>query len=428
MKAKFETIEKNLIKIEVEVDADKFEEGLAYSFKKNAKNFKINGFRPGKAPRKMVEQVYGEGVLYDDALNYVLPGEYYAAVKELEVEPVDEPKYDILEIGKGKLVFTAEVYVKPEVVLGEYKGLEIKAVSGEVTDEDIDAEIKKVAESNARMVNVEDRTAEMGDTLDIDFKGLLDGEPFDGGTAEGHSLTLGSGQFIPGFEEQLVGAGTGDEVNVNVTFPEDYHAEELKGKAVVFEVKVNGIKTRELPEINDEFASDVSEFETLDEYKADLKAKLSEKKAADAKQAMENEVIEKAAANAEIDVPECMVERKIDSMLERYKNMVAQQIGIPFEQYIAMCGLTIEGMRADMRENAEKNVKESLVLEAIAKAEDIKAADEQIDAKVAELAEQYKMSADELKERMTDSDRAYFADEIAVELTIAFLLDSAVKA
>ncbi len=428
MNAKFETIATNLIKIEVEVTAEKFEEGLAYSFKKNAKNFRVNGFRPGKAPRKMVEQVYGEGVLYDDALNYVLPGEYYEAVKELNLEPVDEPKYDILKIGKGELVFTAEVYVKPEVKLGDYKGLEIKLESDEVTDEDIDAEVKKAAESNARMVNVEDRTAEMGDTLDIDFKGLLDGEPFEGGTAEGHSLTLGSGQFIPGFEEQLVGAGNGDEVNVNVTFPEDYHAEELKGKAVVFEVKVNGIKTRELPEINDEFASDISEFETLDEYKADLKAKLSEKKAADAKQAMENEVIEKATANAEIEIPECMVERKMDSMLERYKSMVAQQIGIPFEQYISMCGLTIEGMRADMKPTAEKNVKESLVLEAIAKAEDIKATDEQIDAKIAELAEQYKMSLDELKERITENDRAYFADEIAVELTIAFLLDSAVKA
>ncbi|MBQ8827831.1 MAG: trigger factor, partial [Clostridia bacterium] len=346
----------------------------------------------------------------------------------LGVEPVDEPKYDLLEIGKGKLVFTAEVYVKPEVVLGEYKGLEIKAQSSEVTDEEIDNEIKRVEDSNARIVNIEDRTAQLGDTVDIDFKGLLDGEPFDGGTAEGHSLELGSGQFIPGFEDQLVGVGVGDEVNVNVTFPEDYHAEELKGKPVVFEVKVNAIKCKELPEINDEFASDVSEFETLDEYKADLKAKMSEKKAADAKQAMENEVVEKAAANAEIDIPACMIERKMDSMLDRYKNMVAQQIGIPFEQYIAMCGLTIDGMKEDMKPAAEKNVKESLVLEAIAKAEDIKATDEQIDAKIAELAEQYKMSLDELKERVTDSDRAYFADEVAAELTISFLLDSAVKA
>ncbi|MBE7065452.1 MAG: trigger factor [Ruminococcaceae bacterium] len=428
MKAKFETIDKNLVKIEVEVAPEKFEEGLAYSFKKNAKNFNVKGFRPGKAPRKMVEQVYGEGVLYDDALNYVLPGEYYDAVKELGLEPVDEPKYDILKIGKDELVFTAEVYVKPEVVLGDYKGLEIKNVSADVTDEDIEAELKKVAESNARMVNVEDRTAVLGDTLDIDFKGLLDGEAFEGGTAEGHSLTLGSGQFIPGFEDQLVGAGVGDEINVNVTFPDDYHAEELKGKPVVFEVKVNGIKTRELPEINDDFASDVSEFETLDEYKADLKAKMAEKKATESKQAMENEVIEKATANATIEVPKCMVERKIDTMIERYKNMVAQQVGIPFEQYVSMCGLTIEGMRNDLREGAEKNVRESLVLEAIAKAEDIKATDEQIDAKLAELAEQYKMSLDELKERVTDTDRDYFGDEIAVELTIAFLLDSAVKA
>ena len=426
MSASFETIEKNKVKITVEVAPEKFDAAIKRSFERNKKRFKVNGFRDGKAPQKMVEQIYGVGVLYDDAFYYVLPTAYDEAVKELALSPVDEPKYDITEVeGHSKLVFTAEVYVKPEVVLGEYKGLELKKIDTAVTDEDVENELKKLAEEDYRMVTVEDRPAQLGDTVDIDFKGLLDGEAFEGGTAENYSLELGSGSFIPGFEDQLVGAAAGDEVKVNVTFPEDYHAENLAGKPVVFEVTVHSVKTKEIPEINDDFAAEKSNFETLDEYKADLRAKLAETKEKSAKAATENEAIEKAAANAEVDIPACMIERRIDSQVNRFNQMLSQQ-GIPFDQYLQMTGTTLEGMREQIRPNAEKSVKESLVLEAIANAEGLKATDEQIDAKIAEMAKQYGAEPEDFMKQVSDLDREYIGEDLRFELASDFIVANAV--
>lgn len=425
MSAKFEVVDKNKVKITVEVAPDVFEAGLKRSFERNKKKFKVKGFRDGKAPRKMVEQIYGIGALYDDAFYYVLPAEYDAAVKELCLSPVDEPKYDITEVdGNSKLVFTAEVYVKPEVILGQYKGIEVKKADASVSDEDVENELKRLAEEDYRLVTVEDRPAQSGDTVDIDFKGFIDGEPFEGGEAENYALELGSGSFIPGFEDQLIGTAAGDEVKVNVTFPDDYHAENLAGKPVVFDVTVHNVKCREIPEINDDFAAEKSNFETLDEYKADLRAKLAEQKEKSAKSAVENEAVEKAALNAELDVPECMIERRIDAQIRRYEQMISQQ-GIPFEQYLQMTGSTMESIREQIRPGAEKAVKESLVLEAVAKAEGLKASDEQIDARIKEMAVQYGAEPDDFMKQVSDIDRQYIGEDMLIELAVDFLVENA---
>ena len=426
MNAKFEVVEKNLVKITVEVEPEKFEAGLKKSFERNKKKFKVKGFRDGKAPRKMVEQIYGIGVLYDDAFYYVLPAEYDEAVKELGIEPVDEPKFDITEVeGNSKLTFTAEVYVKPEVTLGQYKGLELKKIDTTVSDEDVENELKRLAAEDYRMVAVEDRPAQLGDTVDIDYAGYLDGVAFEGGTAENYSLELGSGQFIPGFEDQLVGSAAGDEVKVNVTFPEEYHAENLAGKPVVFEVKVHAVKTKEIPEINDDFAAEKSNFDTLDEYKADIKTKLAENREKSAKVTTENEAVDKAVANAEMDVPECMIERRIDSQVRRYEQMLAQN-GIPFDKYLEMTGSDIQTMRDQLRPECEKSVKAVLVLEAIVKAEGIKATDAQIDEKINEMAAQYGAKPEDFAKQINDVDRQYIGEDLAVELAAKLLVETAV--
>ncbi len=427
MNVKCENVEKNVVKLELEVAPEVFEEGLQYSFKKNAHRFQVKGFRAGKAPRKIVEQVYGQEVLYEDALNKVLPGEYYKAVEELGIAPVDDPEYDIVELDKEKLIFTAKVTVKPEVKLGEYKGLEIKLVSDEVTDADVEEELNRVAERNSRMVNVEDRPAQLGDTLDIDFSGYLDGEPFDGGSAQGHQLTLGSGQFIPGFEDQLVGAEVGGEVTVSVTFPEDYQAENLAGKPVEFKVTVNDIKKKELPVIDDEFASDVSEFETLEEYRNSIREKLAEQKKKNAKSAMENEVVEKASANAEVDIPDCMVERQIQAKLQEYDRTLRMQRG-SLEQYLTMIGQSMEQFQDQMRGGIEKGLRESLVLEAISKAEDIPVEESQIDEEIDQYAKQYRSDdVDGFKATVTEEDRRRIGENLKINNTVTFLLDQAVK-
>lgn len=427
MNVKCENVEKNVVKLELEVAPEVFEEGLQYSFKKNAHRFQVKGFRAGKAPRKIVEQVYGQEVLYEDALNRVLPGEYYKAVDELGIVPVDDPEYDIVQLDKEKLIFTAKVTVMPEVTLGEYKGLEITLVSDEVTDADVEAELTRVAEQNSRLVTVEDRAAQMGDTLDIDFAGYLDGELFDGGSAQGHQLTLGSGQFIPGFEDQLVGAENGSEVTVAVTFPEDYQAENLAGKPVEFKVTVNAIKKKELPEINDDFASDVSEFETLEEYRNSLREKLAEQKKSSAKNAMENEVVEKASANAEVDIPTCMVERQIQAKMQEYDQSLRMQRA-SLEQYLAMMGQTVEQFKDQMRPGTEKGLKESLVLEAICKAENIGVEDSQIDEEIDQYAKKYRPDDVEgFKATVTEEDRRRLGESLKINNTVRFLLEQAVK-
>lgn len=425
MQVKMEKLEKTAVKLEIEVSPEKFEEGLEKSYQRNRKNFRVNGFRAGKVPRKMVERVYGVEVLYEDAVNYILPGEYYAAVEELGIEPVSEPKYDITTIEPGKLVFTAEVTLKPEVKLGAYTGLEITEVSAEVTDADVQAELDRVANSNARMVEVTDRAAQLGDTVNIDFTGYLDGEEFEGGKGESHPLELGSGSFIPGFEDQLVGVNTGAEVDVNVTFPEDYQAENLKGKAVVFKVKVNDIKTKELPTIDDDFASDVSEFDTLEEYKKSIADKLAETKAKNAKNAMEAEAIEKATANAEVDVPQCMIDNRVENQIEEYRHNLSHS-GIELEQYLQYMGMTLDAMKEDLAKHAATDVKQMLVMEAIAKDAAVEVSDAELDEELQKLADQYKMTLEEIKERLGENIK-YQTENIKIRKAVEMLVEKAVK-
>ena len=426
MQAKLENLEKTNVKLTIETSPEMFEEGLAYAYKKNVKKYKVDGFRPGKVPRAILTKMYGEECLYDEAINYIIPRDYDAAVEELKLLVVSEPKFDIVTLEKEKFVFTAEVTLKPEVKLGQYEGVEIVEQSTEVTDEDIEAELKKTAEQNSRMVEVTDRPAEMGDTVNIDFTGYLDGEEFAGGKGENHPLELGSGSFIPGFEEQLVGTNAGDEKDVNVTFPEDYHAEDLKGKAVVFKCKVHDIKKKEIPAIDDDFASDVSEFDTLDEYKADIKAKLSERKATSAKNIMQNEAIEAATANAEVDVPDCMVENRVNNQIEDYRHRLGHS-GVQLEQYLQYMGMTLEQMKEDLSKQAGKDVKEMLVLEAIAKDAKIEATDVEIDEEIEKMAKQYNMEAAEVKERLGEANLKNIAENIKIRKAIELITDKAVK-
>ncbi|MBO7398353.1 MAG: trigger factor [Clostridia bacterium] len=425
MSAKYEVSEKNKVLITVDVEPEKFEAALNRSFERNRKKFKIRGFRDGKAPRKMVEQVYGIGAFYDGAFQHLVPQEYEAAVKELNLVPVSEPDYSIVEVeGNSKLVFTASVFVKPEVKLGEYKGIEIKRIPTDVTDEDVDAELKRLAEEDYRLEPVEGRPAQNGDTVLIDYAGSVDGVAFEGGTAEGQNLELGSGSFIPGFEDQIVGHEVGDEFVVNVTFPEEYHAEELAGKAAEFKVTLHDIKEKIIPEINDDFAAEKSDFETLAEYREDLKKKLAEKKEKEAKSSTENELIAKAAENAEIDIPECMFDNAVENMLENYRRQISNY-GIKFEDYLKMTGNDIESVREQIRPNAERQVREQLVLEAIADTENLKATDAQIEERLREMAAMYKVEYDEMVKNLSDESKEFVASDLKPMLAIDFLVANA---
>ena len=425
MSAKYEVTEKNKVLITVDVEPEKFEAALNRSFERNRKKFKIKGFRDGKAPRKMVEQVYGIGAFYDGAFQHLVPQEYEAAVKELNIVPVSEPDYSIVEVeGNSKLVFTASVFVKPEVKLGEYKGIEIKRISTEVTDGDVDAELKRLAEEDYRLEPVEGRPAKDGDSVLIDYAGSVDGVAFEGGTAEGQNLVLGSGSFIPGFEDQIVGHNVGDEFVVNVTFPEEYHAADLAGKAAEFKVVLHDIKEKVIPEINDDFAAEKSEFETLAEYREDLKKKLAEKKEKDAKRDTENELIAKAAENAEIDIPECMFDNAVENMLENYRRQISNY-GIKFEDYLKMTGNDIESVKEQIRPNAERQVREQLVLEAIAETENLKASDEQIEERLKEMATMYKADYDEMAKNLSDESKEFIASDLKPMLAIDFLVANA---
>ncbi len=426
MQVKLEKLEKTVVKLEVEVSAEKFEEGLQKSYIRNKKNFRVNGFRAGKVPRAMVEKIYGVEVLFEDAVNYIVPEEYDAAVEELNIVPVSEPKFDIVSIARDKLVFTAEVTLEPEVKLGEYKGLEIVEADSEVKDEDIEAELKRVADTNSRMVEVTDRAAQLGDVANIDFTGYLDGVEFDGGKGTGHPLELGSGSFIPGFEDQIVGANAGDEIDVNVTFPEDYHAEDLKGKAVVFKVKVNDIKAKEVPVIDDDFASDVSEFDTLDEYKKSIAEKLGENKKKYAKQAMEADAIRKATENAEVEVPECMIDNRVNNQLQDYSQQLSYS-GVQLDQYLMYIGKTMDEFKAELAKQAAIDVKQMLVMEAIAEDAKIEVSQEELEESLAKIADQYKMTVEEVKERMGAKNIGYQIDNIKISKALDLIVAEAVK-
>ncbi|WP_425446691.1 trigger factor [Dethiothermospora halolimnae] len=417
--------EGNTVTLKLEVDTKKFEKAVQKSYIKNRGRFNIPGFRKGKVPRKIIELNYGEGVFYEDAINMVFPEAYEAAIEEHNLEPVDRPEIDIEELEKGKpVVFIAEVTVKPEVELGEYKGIEVEKVEYNVTEEDIEKEIKNIQERNARIIEVEDRAAKEGDILTIDYKGSIDGEQFEGGTAENQNLEIGSGRFIPGFEDQLIGKNKDEEVEVKVTFPEDYQAEDLAGKEATFEVKIHEIKEKELPELDDEFAKDVSEFDTLDELKNDTKQKLEEQSENKEKAENENNVVEKVVENAEIDVPEAMVERQIDNEVNDFSYRLQFQ-GLNIDKYFELTNTTMEDLREQMKENAEKVVKTDLVLETIGKKEGIEATDEEVEEELEKMAKQYNQEVEKIKKNIKDGDLDYIKMGIIKRKTAEFLVENA---
>jgi trigger factor len=425
MSVKIENVEKNIVKLEIEVDSKVFEECMDKAFNKNKSRFNIPGFRKGKAPRAMIERYYGESVLYEDAINLACADAYDKAVDENDLQPVDRPEIDIVQIGSGQnLIFTATVTVKPQVEIGEYKGLTVERETVVVSDDDVEAELKKIAERNSKLITIEDRPVQNGDTVNIDFEGSVDGVPFQGGTAKGYTLIIGSGSFIPGFEEQLVGVSLNSEVDVNVTFPEDYHSEDLKGKPAIFKVKVNEIKFKQLPEINDEFASDVSEFETLEEYKADVRTKLAEQAKAQADRKFEDEIVKKAVENASCEIPDVMVNRRLDDMM-RQLDMQLRYQGMNLEGYLKMMGMEESQIRNDYRENAQRDVKTQLVLEKISEAENISATPEEYDAELVEMAKRYNQSVEEMKKHLHEDDIEYIKNSIERRKTIAMLVENA---
>ena len=425
MSVQVEKLEKNMAKLTIEVSAEEFEKGIQAAYLKEKGKISLPGFRKGKAPRKMIEKMYGVGVFYEEAANNVMPMAYSNAAKESELEIVSNPDIDIVQIEAGKpFIFTATVAVKPEVTLGEYKGVEVKKADLTVTDEEIEAELKKEQEKNSRTVNVDDRAVENGDMIKLDFEGFIDGVAFEGGKGENYDLTIGSNSFIPGFEDQLVGAKIGEDVEVNVTFPEEYHAKDLAGKAAVFKCKVNAISVKELPELDDEFAQEVSEFDTLDEYKADVKKNLEEKKAAEAKTAKENEAVDKAVENAQMDIPDPMIDSQVEQMINDYARRLQSQ-GLSMEQYMQFTGTTLDALKEQVRPQALTQIKSRLVLEKIAEVEDIQISDEKLDEELAKMAESYKMELDKLKELMGDYEKDQMKKDMAVQEAVTLVAEAA---
>ncbi len=428
MNSKLEKLENNIATLEITVSPEKLEQGMMKSYLKNVKKFNIPGFRKGKAPRKIIEKFYGEAVFYEDAINEVCPPAYDEAVKELNLEPVDRPDIDIVEIESSKgLVFKAEVTVKPEVKLGQYKGIEAVKKEYNVTDEDINKELQAMREKNARIVEVTDRPIKMGDTTTIDFKGFVDDVQFEGGTGENHKLEIGSGQFIPGFEEQLVGAEIGNEIDVNVSFPENYRSEELAGKPAVFKVVVKEIREKQMVELDDEFAKDVSEFDTLDELKADIRAKKEEEAGRLMKQQFEDEVINKAVENAEVDIPEVMVNSQVNLMLRDFDYQLRHQ-GLNLETYMKYMNKNVDELREVYKPMALNRVKSQLVLEEIAKLENVVVSDDELNEELEKTAKMYNQELENFKKALREEDINSIKDGIAVQKTIDLLVESSVEA
>ena len=420
MSSTFEKLTSNKVKLNFVVSAEDFDKALATAYSKNVKRFNIPGFRRGKAPRHVIEMHYGPSVFFEDAFDEIFPVVYSEAIKEHSVEPVDRPELDVTQIEKGKdLIFSVEVFVRPDVVLGDYKNLEAKKVVDEVTDDDVSAEVERARDRNSRFVEVTDRPARLDDQVNIDYAGFDGDNPFAGGTAKGQELVLGSGHFIPGFEDQLVGATVGQDVDVNVTFPEEYHEKSLAGKPVVFHVHVNGIREKEVPALDDEFAKDMG-FDTLDEYKADVKANLIKRNEERAETAFENEVVEKAVATCEMDIPNGMVEEAIDNMLRDMEMRLMYQ-GMKLDDYFKYTGQTREQVREMYREQAAERVKTQLALEAIRDAEKIEATEEEIDAEIAKLADSRKKSLEDMKKQLTDGDKEYFKQAATMNKVVEFL-------
>ena len=425
MSVQVENLEKNTAKLTIEVPAEKFEEAVQHSYNKNKGKFNIPGFRKGKAPFNMIKKMYGVGVFYEDAVDEVIDASYPDAAKESGLEIVSRPSISIEEIEEGKaFVYTAVVAVKPEVTLGEYKGVEVQKTKSEVTEEDIETEIKRAREKNSRLITVEDRGIEDGDQVTIDFDGSVDGKRFEGGKAEDYRLTIGSHTFIDNFEEQLIGKTTGEECEVNVTFPAEYHVEELKNKPAVFKVKVKEIQRKELPEANDDFASEVSDFDTMEEYKKDLTEKLQAEKIEAAKTADEDKVVAKVIENATMEIPDQMVEEQVNGMVNDYARRLESQ-GISFKQYVEITGMTAEKIGEQMKPQAIKRIQTRLVLEAVVKAENIQADDAAVEEQFDKMAEDFKMDKEQIKGMFGEEQMAQLKEDLAVQKAIDFLVAEA---
>lgn len=428
MSVQVENLEKNMAKLTIEVSAEELEKALQGAYLKQKNNISIPGFRKGKVPRAMVEKMYGAGIFYEDAANALIPEAYSNAVAESKLDVVSQPEVNVVQIEKGKpFIFTAEVAVKPEVTLGEYKGLEVPKADLTVTEEEIEAELKKEQEKNSRTVTVEDRGAENGDITTIDFEGFVDGEAFEGGKGTDYPLTLGSNSFIPGFEDQLVGSKAGDHVEVKVTFPEEYQAKELAGKEAVFQCDVKKVEAKELPELDDDFAQDVSEFDTLAEYKEDVKKNLTEKKEKAARTAKENAAVDKAIENAEMDIPDAMLNTQVRQMLDDFSRRMQSQ-GLTMEQYFQFTGMTLDKMQEEMKPQALKRIQTRLVLEKIAEVENIQPTEEEVEEEFKKMADAYKMEVEKIKELLGDRELEQMKKDMAVQKAVTLIADEAKEA
>ncbi|MEG0961480.1 MAG: trigger factor [Lachnospiraceae bacterium] len=424
MSVQVENLEKNMAKLTIEVSAEELEKAIQAAYMKQKGQISLPGFRKGKVPRHMIEKMYGVEIFFEDAANTLISQEYPKAMDESGIDIVSSPSIDVTQVEKGKpFIFTAEVAVRPEVTLGKYKGVQVTKVDAVVTEEEIMTEIDKERESNARTITIEDRAIADGDTAVIDYEGFIEGVAFEGGKGENHSLVIGSHSFIDTFEEQLIGRNVGDEAEINVTFPEEYQSQDLAGKPAVFQVKINEIKTKEVPELDDEFAQDVSEFDTLEEYKKSVEEKLAEKKEADAKHTKENEAIDKIIADSQMEIPDAMVNTQARSLVDDFANRIAQQ-GLSMEQYLQFTGMDAEKMMEQMKPEALKRIQSGLILEAIAKAEDIQTSDEEVDAEVEKMAGMYGMEVDKLKEYMGDGEKESMKKDLAIQKAVELISDN----
>jgi len=427
MSVQVENLENSMAKLTIEVPAEELEAALDSAYKKNRNRIAMPGFRKGKAPRKMIEKMYGAGVFYEDAANIIVPGAYENASKESGLTIVSQPEIAVEQIEKGlPFIFSATVAVKPEVTLGEYKGIEVEKKEAEVSDEEINSEIDRVRENNSRMVTIDDRAVLEGDTVTIDFDGSVNGEPFEGGAAKDYALVIGSHTFVPGFEEQLIGKNTGEEVQVNVTFPEEYQVAELRGKDVVFNVKINGIKLKELPDVDDEFAQDVSDFDTLEEYKADLRSKLLENKEAALKREKEEAVIGKIIENAKMEIPGPMIDAQTRQMTQEFAQRLQSQ-GLSLEQYMQLTDLTPQKIVDELRPQALIRIQSRLVLEAVAAAENIKASDEDFEKEIENMAAMYNTDVNKLKESIGSDEKEQILMDIAVQKAVDLVVAEATE-
>jgi trigger factor len=425
MSLQVETLEKNMAKLTIEVPAEEFEKAIEKAYQKNKGKMSVPGFRKGKVPRKMIEKMYGTGIFYEDAANIIIPEAYANEIENCELDIVSQPSIDVVQIESGKpFIFTAEVATKPEVELGEYKGVQVERKAVEVTDEEVDKALEEERDKQSRMVPVEGRAVENGDMVTIDFEGFVDGVAFEGGKGTDYPLTIGSHSFIDTFEDQLVGKNVGEEVEVNVTFPEQYQAEELQGKPAMFKVAIKEIKAKELPELDDDFAQDVSDFDTLAEYKEDLKKKLVEKKEEEAKEAFEEAVVEAVVSNAKMEIPAPMVDLQVKTMADNFARRITSQ-GLSMEQYMQFTGMTPEKLEEQMRPQALKTIESRLVLEAIVKAENIQATDEELDKELEKMASMYQMEVEKIKELISDKEKNSMKLDIAVQKAVDFIVEQA---